>query len=341
MSDANGSAGSNGSTVALLRAGFPYVKTLGMRRVTWYPTDIALGAEGRIYTLARMEVGGAIRVINWDDDDLGGLGGGWTWPAGIALDAEERIYVSDEATHRISVLNRENETLATWGTPGSAPGELNGPSHMAFDADEHLWIADTLNHRIQQFTKEGEYRRSIGGFGSGPGEFDMPWGVAVDGDGCIYVGDWRNDRVQKFDQDGRFVMAIGHSGSGDGELNRPAGVAVDGDGDIYVADRDNNRVQLFDRTGRYVEQFAGDATLSKMGRTYILANQKVLRLRDMANLEPSKRFRGPSAVRLDAEGHMYVADYACHRVQVYKKDVVRLTERDIMPQPRAPMLSTV
>ncbi|MDA1001991.1 MAG: NHL repeat-containing protein [Chloroflexi bacterium] len=332
---------SNGHAITLLRAGFPYVKTLGMRRVTWYPTDIAVGSDGHVYTLARFDVGGAIRVVNWEDDDLGGLGGGWTWPAGIALDADERIYVSDEATHKIHVISKEDEKLAAWGTPGSAPGELNGPSHMAFDADQHLWIADTHNHRIQQFTKEGEHLRTIGGFGSGPGEFNMPWGIAVDGEGCLYVGDWRNDRVQKLDADGSFVMSIGTSGSGDGELRRPAGVAVDADGDIYVADRDNNRVQLFDRNGRFVEQFAGDATLSKMGRTYILANQKVLRLRDMANLEPSKRFRGPTAIRFDAEGHMFVADYACHRVQVYKKDVVHLTERDIMPQPRAPMLSTV
>lgn len=332
---------SNGHAVALLRAGFPYVKTVGMRRVTWYPIDIALGGEGRIYTLGRHEVGGAIRLINWDDEDLGGLGGGWTWPAGMALDADERIYVSDEATHKISVLNRQDEKLATWGTPGSAPGELNGPSHMAFDADQHLWIADTKNHRIQQFTKDGEHLRTVGAFGSGPGEFNMPWGIAVDAEGCLYVGDWRNDRVQKLDAGGRFVMSIGHSGSGDGEFNRPAGVAVDSDGDIYVADRGNNRVQLFDHTGRFVEQFLGDATLSKMGRTYILANQKVLRLREMANLEPSKRFRGPTAIRLDAEGHMYVADYASHRVQIYKKDAERLTERDIMPEPRAPMLSTV
>ena len=38
-------AASNGAGTAtfeaLLRAGFPYEKTLGMRRITWYPIDIA------------------------------------------------------------------------------------------------------------------------------------------------------------------------------------------------------------------------------------------------------------------------------------------------------------
>src|SRR5688572_17016669 len=83
---------------------------------------------------------------------------------------------------------------------------------------------------------------------------------------------------------------------------RAAGIAVDEHGDVYVADRGNDRVQLFDHTGRYVQQFTGDATLSKSGRRYILANPKVLRAREMTSLEPQKLLRGPAAVKLDGEG---------------------------------------
>ena len=84
-------ASANGAHEALLRAGFPYEKTLGMRRVTWYPIDITLGDEGRVYCLGRFEVGGTIRVINRDDEDLGGLGGGWVWPVGIICDADSAV----------------------------------------------------------------------------------------------------------------------------------------------------------------------------------------------------------------------------------------------------------
>ena len=41
---------------ALLRAGFPYLKTVGMRRNVNHPVDIALGKEGRIYCLCSMEI---------------------------------------------------------------------------------------------------------------------------------------------------------------------------------------------------------------------------------------------------------------------------------------------
>ena len=173
------------------------------------------------------------------------------------------------------------------------------------------------------------------------GEFDTPWGVAVDPEGSIYVVDWRNDRVQKFSAGGEFLMEFGCSGSGPGEFNRPAGIAVDMDGDIYVADRGNDRVLLFDRAGRYVEQFIGDATLSRMGRDYVLANPRVLRLRDMATLEPQKRLRAPIAVHVDAEGRLYVGDYGSHRIQIYQKEAYALGPADVMPVPRSPTLATV
>jgi DNA-binding beta-propeller fold protein YncE len=325
----------------LLRAGFPYVKTLGMRRLTWYPVDIALGDEGRVYSLARFDAAGAIRSISLDDEDLGAVGPGWVWPACIIRDADEQLYVSDEATHQITVMTHEGEVLARWGEHGSGPGQLNRPSHMAFDAEERLWISDTMNHRVQLFSKEGEHLGGFGSQGSAPGELDTPWGIALDAEGNVYVSDWRNDRVQKFTADGELLMAFGSSGSGDGELNRPAGIAVDQHGDIYVADRGNNRVVLFDRNGRYVEQFLGDATLSRMGRDYVLANPKVLRLRDMTTLEQQKRFRAPASVRVDGEGTLYVADYGCHRIQVYRKEAYPLTAAEVMPYPRSPSLSTV
>ncbi len=334
---------------ALLRAGFPYYATLGMRRVTTYCMDVAIGDEGRLFVLCREDspAGSYVRKMNWDDEDLGTFGGPGTgdgqflWPVQMIRDGGENLHVSDEGLHRISSFGRDGTFLAKWGEHGSEPGQLDRPSGIAFDADENVWVADTMNHRVQKFTKDGRYISGFGSHGEGEGEFDMPWGVAVDHAGDVYVVDWRNDRVQKFSPDGQFSMQFGRSGSGDGELNRPAGITVDDHGDIYVADRGNDRIQLFDRTGRYVEQFIGDATLSKSGRTYVLANPKVLRGREMTSLEPQKRLRGPAMVRLDGEGRMYIPDFGCHRIQIYKKEAYPLTEEDIWPEQKSPFLYNV
>ena len=64
-----------GRPYALLRSGFPYHMTLGMRRVTSNAVDVALGAGGVVYVLCRGGLGTEIRVVNFDDENLGTIGG--------------------------------------------------------------------------------------------------------------------------------------------------------------------------------------------------------------------------------------------------------------------------
>ena len=339
--DATTEAAASAFPHAMLRAGYPYERVLGMRRVTTFPVDIAVG-EDRIYVIGRTElgVGGNIRMVSLNDDDLGTMADtGHTWLVAILLDDDGNIWVLDEGAHNVTRYNAEGEKLNQWGEHGSAAGQLDRPAGMAFDADGNLWIVDTLNHRLQRFNRDGEYLGGFGEQGDGPGQFNMPWGVTVDVEGNLYVSDWRNDRVQKLTPDGEHLLTFGKSGSGDGEFVRPCGLAVDEHGDVYVADRSHNRVVMFDKTGRYVEKFEGQATLSRMGLTYIKANQKTLRLREMTSLEPQKLLRYPQSVRYH-EGRLYICDFGSHRIQVFAKEAYPLGADEIMPELRAPTLMT-
>ena len=315
--------------------------SLGMRRVTSNPVDLAWGGDGRIYVLCRGGLNKGIRVIDWDDGNHGTFGAeDFQWPAAVIIDREENLYISDEAGHKISTFSKGGDLLGSWGEHGGGDGQLNRPSGMAFDADENIYVSDTLNHRVQKLTKDGAFLMKWGEFGQGDGQFNMPWGIAIDELGDVYVADWRNDRVQKFTAEGGFLFKFGAPGSGDGQFNRPSGLAVDGDGDIYVADWGNDRVQLFNPEGRYVEQFLGDANLSESARAYVMANPITLRLREMSRLEPARRFRGPISVRVDDQGRMLVPDFGSHRIQVYKKESYPLEERQLTPRPRNPNLLT-
>ena len=55
---------------ALLRAGFPYMKTVGVKGVIDDPLDIAFGGDGRVYVLGTAP----IRITNIDHEDLGAIG---------------------------------------------------------------------------------------------------------------------------------------------------------------------------------------------------------------------------------------------------------------------------
>ena len=327
---------------ALLRAGYPYLRVLGMRRVTTFPVGVAVG-DDRIYVIGRSElgVGGNIRMVSLDDEDLGTMADtGLVWPAALLRDHDNGdLYVLDEATHKLTVYSAEGEQLKQWGEHGSEPGQLDRPAGMDFDAEGNLWIVDTLNNRLQRFSRDGEYLGGFGEAGAGPGQFDLPWGVALDAEGDLYVSDWRNDRLQKLSPSGEHLMTIDGARTIGVEFAHPTGIGVDEHGDIYVADRDRNRVLLFDKTGRYVQQFTGEATLSKMGRTYILANQKTLRLREMTSIDPVKRLRFPQGLRVEGD-KLYICDFGSHRVQVFQKEAYPLNEDQIMPEPTAPTLMT-
>ena len=334
------------NTPAILRAGFPYLKTLGMRRVTSGAVDIAIGNEGRLYILCRGHGSVSQKILRYtfDDKELGSIGGPGTeegnflWPSSLIIDSQENLCVSDEFCHRISFFSKDGEFLSCWGEPGKGDGQLDRPSSIAFDKSENLYVSDTLNHRIQMFTKDGQFLKNWGCKGNGDGEFNMPWGLATDESENVYVADWRNNRIQKFTADGEFILKFGSAGTDNGKFNQPSGVEIDKDGDIYVADWGNNRVQWFNSEGRYVDKFIGDATLSKSALEYVMANAVTLRLRDESLLEPQKRLRGPISVRVDTQGIMYIVDHGSHRVQLYQKESYRLGAKDIAPISRSPTL---
>lgn len=244
------------------------------------------------------------------------------WPAGIALDRQENVYITDEWLNRVSIFDQDGKFLSHWGTAGSGDGEFNGPSGVAIDPQDVLYIVDSRNHRVQTFTPNGELLTNWGSLGTAAGQFNTPWGITLDLEGYVYVADHQNHRVQKFTPDGEFVTQFGSYGAGKGQLNRPADVAVDPDGDVYVCDWANHRVQVCDPDGGFVTSLLGDAQeLSKWAKMSLAANPDGLqRRREVRSLEREWRFAFPTAVIFDAKlGRLIVSDTQRNRLQIYNK----------------------
>jgi DNA-binding beta-propeller fold protein YncE len=311
------------------------------------PVDVARDSSGVLYVLNRAgpEVGirlpyKRVTLCTIDEDYLGEFGAGgdgdgqFWWPSALAFDSEDRLYIADEALQRISVFNRDGTFLGKWGVGGSADGEMDRPSGIAFDAENNLYVADSLNHRIQKFTKDGRFLGKWGGPGREVGQFNMPWGIAVDPSGDVYVADWRNDRIQKFSPDGNYLGQWGTSGDGASQFYRPSSVAVDGQGTMYVADWGNERVQILTPEGQVLAILRGDSEPSRWAEDYFAANPDEAAARWGANLEPEikaqreqrreesanveKLLWGPTSVKLDPEGRLYIVDSCRHRLQIYR-----------------------
>ena len=244
------------------------------------------------------------------------------WPAGIALDSQENVYVTDEWMNRVSIFDKDGNFLSLWGSQGAGDGQFNRPSGIAIDNEENLFIVDSLNHRVQKFIKDGKYLATWGRLGSGDGELNSPWGITTDDQGYVYVADFKNHRAQKFTPEGEYVASFGGYGTGPGQLNRPSDVAVDPDGDVYVCDWANNRVQAYGPDGKFITSFTGDAQqLSKWHQEQVDANVDVMKARRRVyTMEPEWRFTVPIAVAFDGgKGRLLVAETRRERVQIYNK----------------------
>ncbi len=343
------------TTSAAVNAGpIEYVKTVGLTtnqsgRGFINPYDTAFTPDGRILVLSHCDTARAalvrIGMLNWDEDYLGefskGYGRGegqWMLPIAMAVDSQQRVYVTDEHLHRVTVFDLEGNFIKQWGELGTDPGQMNAPGGIAICGEDTIYVVEQRNNRVQRFNTDGESIGMWGEAGDGPGQFNMPWGVGLDNNGHVYVADWRNDRIQRFTSDGQYVAAIGESGSSDGQLSRPSGVCVDSDGYVYVADWGNERVQLFDADGNFVQTLRGQATLSKWAQDFMSVNPDESNTREMSNLVPElpphldtpylvssqiePYFWGPVSVRLDGEERLYVTESNRHRVQIYQRHKV-------------------
>src|SRR5262245_18231191 len=169
-----------------------YVKTIGIvnngynGRGFANPYDVAVRQDGRICVLNRCDPAraAAIRVgiCTLDEEYLGEFGKGFGSGDGqfirtvaMAVDGQERLYITDEQNNRISIFDTAGTFLGKWGTRGSAAGKLNGPSGIAIDAEDHVYVVDQHNHRVQKFTTDGRSILQWGEAGTGHGQFNLPW----------------------------------------------------------------------------------------------------------------------------------------------------------------------
>ncbi|HEY8466431.1 MAG TPA: Ig-like domain-containing protein [Solirubrobacterales bacterium] len=306
----------------------------------WNPLALAVGPSGAIYV-----ADGHNRVVkfNAQGEFVGAWGatgsgdGQFRSPAGIAVDADENVYVTDLQNDRVQVFDASGAFIRTWGSEGSGPGQFSGPSGIAVGPDGSVFVSDSGNHRIQRFTAQGGFIQTWGTQGSGSGMLNGPCGIAVDGDGYVYVTDSRNYRVQVFSSDGAFVRAFGH----DAEFTWFCGIAVDSDGFSYVTNTTETmrgRVHKFDANGTHAAnwgglQFSGltEVELAADGTLFVLerSTHRISKVNENGRTVMTIGSQGsgpgqlssPTGFALDAEhGLLFVADTNNHRIQKFSVD---------------------
>ncbi len=123
--------------------------------------------------------------------------------------------------------------------------------------------------------------------GSGDGQLSFPQQVALDLDGNVYVAECGNFRVSKFTSDGTFLFSWRN------DFGCLTDIDVDPFGHVFVADVDHQRIQVFDTEGNFLTMFGSKGT-------------------DLEN------FVHPVSVSTNAEGAIYVTDFAANRLTMFQ-----------------------
>ncbi|XHR94714.1 hypothetical protein ACFJIV_31405 [Mucilaginibacter sp. UC70_90] len=123
-------------------------------------------------------------------------------PNGIAIDANNNIYVAETLNHAIRKITPAG-VVTTFAGGNKQTTLLGAPSAIAFDKSGNLFIADQ-NGRILEITKDKVLKVIAGngtsGFAEGVGTagiFNSPQGVTVDAGNNVYVADYYNNRIRK------------------------------------------------------------------------------------------------------------------------------------------------
>jgi len=239
-----------------LKLPFQLVRTYG----------VAFDSKGRIYAVDQAV--GAIFIFDAEKKDQvelikNGEDAHFGLINGIAIDDNDRIFVTDDKLHRVTVISPAKQGPGKWTEEAAIGADiLSRPGGVAIDTENRfLYVVDTQNDVVVVFDADNfKVLRKIGVSGkkhtlTDPGTFSLPTNVAVDKDGNVYVTDTLNNRVEIFDADGKFISTFGKNGDGPGYLARPKGIAVDGDGHIWVMDAVQQRVQVFNREGQLLIYF--------------------------------------------------------------------------------------
>ena len=223
--------------------GYDYVDVAG----------IATDSADRAYVFNRGEK--PLIVFDHEGNFIRSWGEGlFARPHGIYIDADDHMFLTDDADHTVRKFTLDGDLLMTLGTSGRASdtgvidcdyrtiqqpaGPFNFPTNVVTAPDGEIYVTDGYgNCRVHRFSADGELIQSWGEAGDAPGQFQLPHGIFIDHRERIHVADRENSRVQIFSRDGELIEQWT-------DMVRPMNVYIDDNDHVFVAEV-GNQVGLF------------------------------------------------------------------------------------------------
>jgi sugar lactone lactonase YvrE len=291
------------------------------------PGAVAVDAAGVLYVADTHN--SAIRMLtqvgtNWVGTTIAGLtnvvgnqdgtntSARFYWPSGIAVDTNRNLFVADTGNNAIRKITRSRTnwvttTLVAVGVPGGVSVDLAGNVFASAPGDNTIRKITMTGTNWAQRTWAGIAGLAGSVDGSNAATFNEPLGLTALTNGVVIVADSLNNTIRRITPAGvvsTVAGAAGGSGSKDGSRSQarfsgPMGIAVDSTTNAYVADTQNNCIRRITPAGivTTVAGTPGNPAGSADG------------------LGTNASFRLPTAVAVDANSNIYVADFANNEIR--------------------------
>jgi DNA-binding beta-propeller fold protein YncE len=211
-------------------------------------------------------------------------------PAGVAVDAEDNIYIADSERGMVLVYNQHGQFVRYIGM-FRGESMYEHPTGIAIDRKAgRLYLADTPRNLVFILDLQGNVLMRVGKDrnGNGTGEFLSPTQIAVSDHGIVVL-DTERSRLQILDFEGnrtgsyRIVSGV----------DRDHGLAVDREGNIYISYVARSIISMYKPDGMPMGTF---------GQSGIRSGE----------------FLEPRGLWIEASDRVYVADTGNVRVQVFQ-----------------------
>lgn len=203
-----------------------------------HPTGVAVNSKGEVYVADRA------RLVSFSpsgsfDRVWTGSGTAFVDLVDVAIDPGDRVYVLDAGSGRVIRLDPDG-TTTSWGTVGTADGQLRAPSGLAV-ASGKIAVADVGNARVALFDDQGTFLEALP-VPAWSGTAGLAADVAIDSSGTVWASSPASNSIEVYRPDGTRAGALAPTGSD--ALDGPSGLVVAPGGALFVSNAGGDRITL-------------------------------------------------------------------------------------------------
>lgn len=266
-----------------------------------------------------------------------------TWPAAIAFDADDVLYIADTQAHRVrrydSKTGQVTTIAGTWSAEDDAREQplvarnlvvLSGDAIGIDFTDDHGWLMPVCSDGMDLSLYLDDGKAALEAR-----LYDIV-GITVDSAGDVYVVDKGSNRIRKIDMRTGIISTVAgicrYGYDGDDKpavkamLHAPEAVAIDADHNLYVSDTMNHRVRKVDAKTGLITTVAGngdsgyeDKNMGGCGAARFVAKEAAGQLKHGDGmLAVEAVVNSPVGLALDSQGHLYICERGENKIRRVK-----------------------